>query len=634
MAPRNKISGFIKPMLAKETDLPFDDAAWLFEIKWDGYRAIAEKNKSKILLYSRNGNSFALSYPIITNELLKIEASVVIDGEIVVLDAKGNPSFQLLQHYGEDPHHPIQYQVFDLLKINNRDITDLPLVERKEMLKKIIPASKVIRYADHIIEKGKSFFALSKTKDLEGVMAKEMHSRYFPGQRTSNWLKIKHHKTIEAIIAGYTQPYGSRKYFGALILGVRNGKKLKYIGHTGGGFNQVSLKDIFAKLQPLRQPNSPFEHRIPTNAAVSWVQPKIICEVKYAEMTADGKLRQPIFLHLRVDKKANDVNMSTIKTALKATTPKSAAVRHDGPGQDSVITVGKSTITITHRDKIYFPGDGVTKSDVVNYYLSMSAILLPYLKGRPESLLRNPNGIHEQGFFQKDSKGTVPSYVKIEKLSSESARKNIDYIICDNPATLAYMNNLGCIEINPWHSTIKNLDHPDYLILDLDPSENNTFEQVTEAAQVIKQLLDKAGAVSYCKTSGASGLHIYVPTAKKYSYEQVKNFAHIICQMANSELTEVTTLERNLQKRGNKHIYLDYLQNSKGKTIASVYSLRPRDGATVSTPLRWSELKPGLSPQQFNIHNTLSRVKKEGDLFAEILGPGINLNKCLKNLGA
>jgi bifunctional non-homologous end joining protein LigD len=264
----------------------------------------------------------------------------------------------------------------------------------------------------------------------------------------------------------------------------------------------------------------------------------------------------------------------------------------------------------------------------------MSEYILPYLKGRPESLLRNPNGIHEKGFFHKDAAGNVPDYVRNQKVFSESNQKEIDYIVCDNQATLTYLNNLGCIEINPWHSTIKALDKPDYLIIDIDPSDKNTFEQVIEAANVVKQILDKAGADAFCKTSGASGLHVYVPTGKKYSYDQVKDFAYIICMLAHDQLKDFTTLERNLQKRGNKHIYMDYLQNRKGQTIASVYSLRPRDGATVSTPLQWKEVKIGLSPKQFTIHNTLDRVKKKGDIFKGIFGKGIDLNKCLKKLGA
>jgi bifunctional non-homologous end joining protein LigD len=620
-------------MLAKETENPFDDKDWLFEIKWDGYRAITEKNKNKILLYSRNGISFLSTYPIVADQLLNIKEDAVIDGEIVVINDKGKPDFQLLQHYAENQDHPIQYYIFDLLKLNGHDTTGLSLIERKELLQKIIPKNEVIKYSDHIPEKGKSFFKVSKEKDLEGIIAKKIDSKYYPGKRTSDWLKIKHHKTQEAIVAGYTQPSGARKYFGALILAIKDGKKLKYIGHTGSGFNQDSLKEMYETLQPLVQEKSSFDEKIKTNSTVTWVKPDLICEVKFAEITWDGKLRQPIFLHLRDDKDINEVNMANTKT-ISTVKGKPSETDEDLKKDDKIFTFGKSKVKATHLNKIYFPEDGITKGDVINYYISMADCILPYLKDRPESLLRNPNGIHDKGFFQKDAGGNVPSYIKSKKIFSESNQKEVDYIVCNNAATLTYVNNLGCIEINPWHSTIKALDKPDYLIIDIDPSEKNTFEQVIEAANVVKQVLDKAGALSFCKTSGASGLHIYVPTSKKYSYEQVKEFAYIVCMMANEELKDFTTLERNLQKRSNKKIYMDYLQNSKGQTIASVYSLRPKVGATVSAPLLWEEVKKGLSPQQFTIRNMQQRVQKKGDIFKGVLEKGIDLNKCLKKLGA
>ena len=289
-------------------------------------------------------------------------------------------------------------------------------------------------------------------------------------------------------------------------------------------------------------------------------------------------------------------------------------------------------MTVTHFNKVYFPDEKVTKGDVADYYISMADYILPYLKGRPESLLRNPNGIKAKGFFQKDAADDTPSYVHCKQVHSDSTNKEVNYIVCDNIETLVYLNNLGCIEINPWHSTVEDLDKPDYLMIDIDPSDKNTFDQVIQVALSVKRILDAAGAPSFCKTSGASGIHVYVPTEKKYDYEQVKDFAYLVCMMVNDELKTFTTLERNLQKRGKKHIYMDYLQNRRGQTISSVYSLRPKVGATVSTPLLWEEVKPGLSPKQFTIFNTLERVKKMGDLFKGVLGIGIDLEKCLNNL--
>jgi bifunctional non-homologous end joining protein LigD len=283
---------------------------------------------------------------------------------------------------------------------------------------------------------------------------------------------------------------------------------------------------------------------------------------------------------------------------------------------------------------VYWPEEGYTKGDVIRYYQQVSKYILPYLKNRPQSLKRNPNGIHDFGFFHKDAGVEAPAYVKTEPIYSEGAKKTIEYIICNNPATLAYMNNLGCIEINPWHSTIAKKDHPDYLVIDIDPSDKNTFGQVIEAANVVRDILGRAGAESYCKTSGATGLHVYVPAGKKYVYEQLKDFAHLICMMAAEQLPKFTTLERNLKKRGNRHIYMDYLQNRRGQTISSVYSLRPKEGAPVSMPLHWKEVKPGLSPLDFHINNALRRIEKTGDIFAGVLGKGIDLKRCLRRLGA
>lgn len=631
-------------MLAKETSQPFDDKHWLFEIKWDGYRAITEKNRNDISLYSRNGLSFQQTYPVVVDQLKNINADCILDGEIVVLNDEGKPDFQLLQHYSENQNRPIQYHIFDLLSLKGNETISLPLIERKELLRKIIPENQVIKYSDHILEKGKEFFEVSKEQNLEGIMAKKTDSKYYPGRRTTDWLKIKNHKTAEAIIAGYTEPAGSRKFFGAILLAEKEGNELKYVGNAGSGFNDQSLKELYELMKPLIQEHSPFTEKIKNSSSVTWIKAELICEIKYSEITADGKFRHPVFLHLRNDKTIAEINTDNIEST-KASSKKSkklelkkskenddSSAEPSEKGNDITYTFGKNEVKITNVDKVYFPGEGITKGDVVNYYISMADYILPYLKGRPESLLRHPNGINAQSFFQKDAADNTPAYVHCKEIHSDSNNKEINYIVCDNIETLIYLNNRGCIEINPWHSTVESLDFPDYLMIDIDPSDNNTFDQVIEVALVVKSILDKGKATCFCKTSGASGMHIYVPTEKKYTYEQVKDFAYIVCIMVNDQLKTFTTLERNLQKRGSKHIYLDYLQNRRGQTIASVYSLRPKPGATVSTPLLWKEVKKGLSPKQFTIDNSLKRVKKMGDIFKGVLGKGIDLEKCLKNL--
>lgn len=321
---------------------------------------------------------------------------------------------------------------------------------------------------------------------------------------------------------------------------------------------------------------------------------------------------------------------SQTKRTKKKTTAKKAAPRNSS---HETLSVGGHEVKLTNQQKVYWPKEGITKGDVLNFYNKISKYILPYLKDRPQSLKRNPNGIADKGFYHKDAGDAAPDWVNHIELYSESADKNINYILCNNKATLLYMNNLGCIEINPWNSRVKHLDKPDYLVMDIDPSDESSFEDVIETALVIREILDKAEATSYCKTSGATGLHIYVPLGAAYDYDQARSFAEIIGTMAQSRLPETTTLERSLSKR-NGRIYIDYLQNKRGQTLSSVYSLRPVPGASVSTPLEWREVKKGLHPSQFNIFNFEERLSKVGDLFEGLLKKKVNLSKALKLLGA
>jgi len=293
---------------------------------------------------------------------------------------------------------------------------------------------------------------------------------------------------------------------------------------------------------------------------------------------------------------------------------------------------GIKKVAFTHQDKIFWPEEGYTKGDVIDYYNTVYPHIIKYMKGRPESLYRTPNGIKEQGFFHKDAGLAAPEWVKSVPLYSESADKEINYIVCYDKPTLLYLANLGCIEMNPWHSRVDNIDRPDYLVLDIDPSEENTFEQVIETALVIKETLGRAGAVSFPKTSGATGIHVYVPLGAKYTYGQAKDFAHIVAMQAHEQLPEITSLTRPLGKRGKDHIYIDFLQNRKGQTIACAYSLRPKPGATVSAPLEWKEVKSGLHPSDFTFKNIMARIEKKGDLFGGVLLKGIDMTKCIKKL--
>jgi len=557
---------------------------------------------------------------------------MILDGEVVAYDEQGEPNFQFLQQIGDHPDAALVYHVFDLLWLNGHSTEDLPLIQRKELLKEALTETDRIKYCDHIQEKGIEFFAQMKKMQLEGMIAKRAESPYIENHRTSDWLKIKFSNTEEVIICGFTEPRGSRKSFGALILGKYLNGKLTYCGHTGTGFNNTSLKELYQKLQKLVVKSSPFEIIPKTNMPVTWTKPELICEIKYSEITRDGIFRHPVFIGIREDKDLKDIKDSPFTKKSKEMKTKASSKKTEVSEKEKEITLDKHIVKLTNQDKIYFPKDGITKGDVIKYYQSVAAYILPHLKNRPLSLNRFPNGIEEQGFYQKDAGDHIPDWIKTTQVYSESNDKYIDYMYCNDKATLAYLNNLGCIDLNPWNSSLPDLEHPDYLVLDLDPSSKNTFDEVIETALQVNEVLKTIKVKGYCKTSGSTGIHIYIPMGAHYDFDQVKDFAHILMKQVNDRLPEITTLERSLQKRDNKKIYLDYLQNRTGQTLASAYSLRPKQGASVSMPLNWEELKPGLKPIDFNINNALDRIKEKGDLFKPVLGKGIDMMKALELL--
>lgn len=649
-AKAKKLTHFIKPMLATPSEVPFSDKDWVFEIKWDGYRAITEKKDKSLKFYSRNGLEFHNLYQELVPELMKIKKDCVLDGEIVVLNEEGKPSFQKLQQFDDNRDLPILYYVFDCLSFDGKDITDLPLTERKKYAQKAIPKSNAIVYSDHVEEQGEKFFnEIIKLDGLEGMMAKRADSTYEEGRRTRSWLKIKLVNTQEAIIAGYTAPRESRKYFGALILGVYDRKKLRYLGHSGTGFTDKMLKEIHGKLQPLVTEESPFHEKVPVNSKVTWVEPELVCNVKFSELTEEGIMRHPVFMGLRIDKESKEVDhidepvktkskpeKKPVKTSPKKTAKKTAVTsKSDDIGtskeNERIVEVNGHELKLTNQNKIFWPEEKYTKGDVINHYNKISDYILPYLIDRPQSLKRNPGGITDKGFYHKDAGDKAPSWVKSEEVYSESGNKTIDYIICNNKATLIYLANLGCIELNPWNSRIRKPDNPDYLIMDIDPSEKNTFNQVIDVALVIKEILDKAGCSCYCKTSGATGMHVYIPLQGAYTYDQARPFSEIIAHLANEQLPEFTTVERPLNQRKGR-IYIDFLQNRRGQTLSSVYSIRPVPGASVSTPLKWKEVKHGLSPLDFTIKTIHKRLDKVGDLFANVLTDKNDLRKCIGRL--
>lgn len=625
---QKKISDYIKPMLAVLGEDPFDDEEWIFEIKWDGYRAIADLTED-IQLYSRNGLSFLGRYPLIEAGLEKQQYDMVLDGEIVAYDNNDKPDFQTLQHFADNPESTLIYHVFDLLFLNGHSTETLPLVQRKELLKEALIETPHVKFCDHVEEKGKDFYKAVQKADLEGMIAKRKSSLYNEGMRTSEWVKIKNHNIDEAVIAGYTEPRGSRKYFGALILGNYKEGKLHYAGHTGTGFNQKSLREIHTLLRPLITEKMPFETKPPVNAPPTWLKPEMVCTVKYSEKTEDGFFRHPVFVGIREDLGGIDLYHDSMKDP----DIMNPDIVNPGIGKPDEGAPGEDQMKYTHTDKLYWKKEKITKGELIDYYLSVSEFILPYLKDRAQSLHRFPDGIDGVSFYHKDAGKNAPSWVETVHIFSESNNKEVEYIVCNNIETLGYLINLGCIELNPWNNRIGKPGKPDYLIIDLDPSEKNSFGQVIEAAQVTKEILDICRVPAYCKTSGSTGIHIFVPMGAQYDYEQVRDFAHIILGFVEKRLPETTTLERSLSKRGPK-IYLDHMQNRDGQTVASAYSVRPKPGATVSMPIEWKELTKDLSMGDFTLHNTLSRVQKKGDIFLPVLGKGIDLKKAIDVLSA
>ncbi|OGC82083.1 MAG: DNA ligase D [Candidatus Abawacabacteria bacterium RBG_16_42_10] len=605
----SNFSAPIEPMLAHLADKPFDQADWIFEIKWDGYRAIGKIRNTKVELLSRHGLSLNQQFPPIAKELAKISEEMILDGEIVVLDENGRADFQRIQNYKKTGKGNLVYYVFDILEYKKQDLRNLPLLERKKILKHVLPILARVKYSDHIIEHGKELFATAVEAGIEGIMAKDGASTYQIGERSKSWLKIKNLQQQEAVICGITAPRGSRKEFGALVLGVYEKGKLIYIGHTGGGFNESLLKEIKSLLKPLITKKCPFKREPVTNAPVQWLKPKVVCEIRFTEWTQEGMMRHPVFLGIREDKNPMEVTK-----------------------EKNIFPVNKNYKTnsqFTHLNKIFWPQEKYTKQDLIIYYDKIAPFILPYLKDRPQALHRFPDGITGENFFQKNI-NIIPEGLETVKIFSTSKNKEINFALCQNKYDLLYLANLGCIEFHPWNSRQQHLDKPDYLLFDLDPL-NISFTKVIETALTVKKVLDSAGIKSFCKTSGATGLHVYVPMEAKYSTKQVIEFAKILVTIVHAKLPETTSIERMPAKR-NRKVYLDYLQNRRGQNMVAPYSARPRPGAPVSTPLHWQEVKIGLDPKKFTIKTIFKRLKRIGDIWKKVLGKGIDMEKALKKL--
>ena len=643
----------LEPMLATLVDKPFDEEGWIYEIKWDGYRALSFLNKGHVDIRSRNNKSFNDKFYPVYAALQALKMNAVLDGEIIVVNDQGISNFGKLQNWRSEADGQLLYYVFDLLWYNGRSLLDVPLNERRELLRTTIPADAIIHISQAFSSSGTEFFDVAAKMKLEGIMAKKEDSLYSPGIRTREWLKIKISARHEVVIGGYTKNEGTNKAFSALLAGVFKNRRLIYTGKVGTGFSDQLQKEMMEQFKPLIRKTSPFESEPdvnkpsrfrprPPKAAAVWLKPEIVCEVSYTEITSDGVMRHPSFEGLRTDKKASAVKEERPESAkeITGTSPlyEKKILSKMKKGERKTLlnptevqqekTIGGHKIKFTNLDKIYWPGEKITKRDMLNYYYQAAPFILPYLEGRPESLNRFPNGIRGKSFYQKDVTGKVPDWIEKYPYTSQGEKKN--FMICSDEASLLYMVSLGAIEINPWSSTIDSPGNPDWCIIDLDP-DKNSFDQVIETARVVKQVLDTAGIKSYCKTSGSTGMHIYIPLGAQYDYEISKEFGRLIATLVHEQLPSFTSIERATRDRKGK-LYIDFLQNRPQATLAAPYSLRPKPGATVSMPLYWDEIKKGLSMEDFNIHNAIQRMRENGDIFKPVLGKGIDIKKAISRL--
>src|SRR2546425_6922358 len=670
----------LEPMKAQLVDAACDDDLWVFEVKWDGIRLVSFIDKGKVSLQTRAGRIVDEEYPQLQAVSRLVSAKrAVLDGEIVALDEEGRPSFQLLQNREKEPH-PMQYVVFDIVYLDGQQLFRVPLEDRKRLLRDIVHDSGLLKYSEHVLGEGKAFFKAAQQKRLEGIVAKLRDSPYQPGVRSSAWVKIKAVLQQEVVIGGFTEPRASRKYFGALLVGVYEDDKLVYTGHVGGGFDERSLAEVYKLMKPLIIKTSPFSGEPPrANEKPTWVRPKLVAEVKFAEWTREGVMRQPVFLGLRDDVDPPEVRREiphdadremahakrtstprgkrqqvARKTSARVARPRVSAPRTasatdipDTPlsraaaqitrklgtdirgatateleALDAIKTegnweVGGRIVHLTNLDKLLFPEDRYSKRDLIRYYVQVAPVMIPYYSRRPLSMNPHPDGIHGKSYWVKDKPDYAPDWIPTFRYADQKSLK--DWILIEEVATLAWLANHAVIDMHPWYSRVDKPEYPDWSVIDLDPAEGATFKDVVAVAKVMKSALDHLQLKGVLKTTGQSGLHIYIPIERRYTLDESRGFvaklAHMIAELMPDKVTEVWEVKRRTGK-----VRIDYTQNVINKTLAGPYSVRPAVRAPVSTPIAWHELDdPQLRPDRWTIKTLGDRLLVAGDLFHDAL---------------
>ena len=697
----------IDPMKAQLIDEPFDDDRWLYEVKWDGIRLVSFIDDDKVSLQTRAGRVVDAEYPQLQSISRLVNAKqAVLDGEVVILDDEGRPSFQLLQNRGKESR-TMQYIVFDILYFDGQRLFRVPLEDRKRLLRDVVRDAGLLKYSDHVVGQGKAFYRAARENRLEGIVAKLRDSPYQPGIRSSAWLKIKAVRSQDVVIGGFTAPRNSRKHFGAILVGVYDDSKLVYSGHTGGGFDEKTLASVYERMKPLIIKDPPFSGKPPhTNEKPTWVKPELVAEVKFAEWTRDGVMRMPVFLGLRDDVDPTSVRReqprdadkesaraeATLKAPVRvarkavtverppkratrraaATAPRSNAavsVRSgkrstagsragrggglaqrdlpdtplsraaaqiskrlgtnirgataselealDAIGKEGNWEIGGRTVHLTNLDKLLFPEDRYTKRDLIRYYVQVAPVMIPYYSRRPLSMNPHPDGIHGKSYWVKDKPDYAPDWIPTFRYRDQKSLK--DWILIEEVATLAWLANHAVIDMHPWYSRVDKPEYPDWSVVDLDPAEGATFNDVVDVARVVKSALDHLKLKALLKTTGQSGLHVYIPIERRYTLDESRGFvaklAHMIAELMPDKVTEVWEVKRRTGK-----IRIDYTQNVINKTLAGPYSVRPAIRAPVSTPIRWEELDDRrLRPDKWTIKTLGDRLLEVGDLFHDAL---------------
>jgi bifunctional non-homologous end joining protein LigD len=620
----------LSPMLAT-SGKPFSDPRWVFELKYDGYRVLAEKHDGRVTLYSRAGNDFTATFPEIADVFASLPfARFVIDAEIVVIDAKGVPSFALLQKRGRLTRRadvaraalelPASVYAFDLLAFDGFDLRGLKLTDRKAALRTMLPTVGGVRFSEHFLQQGEALFAEAERLGLEGVVGKRADSTYV-SKRSTDWVKVNAAESDDFAVVGYLPPKGGGKGFGALLLAQFRDGELTYAGRAGSGFTQRD----FAQLEPALadKPKAQAPAAAEKHASAVWLADGPVVQVKFKERTADGLLRQPVFMRVRDDKKREEcVWPGTAATEDLEPKPEPTPLREEPPEQPSV--------AFTNRDKVFWPADGYTKGDLIAYYEGIAEWLLPYLSDRPVVLTRYPDGIDGKSFFQKDAPVYAPKWLRLETMWSEHAEREIRYFVLDDLPSLLYVANMATIPLHVWSSRVAALERPDWCILDLDP-KGAPFADVVRIAKHLHTLCDEVGLKSFVKTSGSTGLHVLIPLGARYTYEQSRTLAELLARFAAKSLPDIATIVRSVSDRDGK-VYVDYLQNGHGRLLVAPLCVRPLPAAPVSMPIEWSQVNGRLKIERFTIRNARKWLQTHGDPLVGVLTESIDMLAALEAL--